>query len=128
MFGKGSSLTAFLPLVLIIVAMYFLMIRPQRKKQKATQDMRGNLRVGDKITTIGGIKGKIVKIYTDDTIAIIVGQGAEKSRLEVARWAISAVDNTDGAKVTEEPNNPDEKDDAEESKPKRKPRKLTKNE
>ena len=57
--GNGGWLASLLPLampVLLIVLMYFLMIRPQQKKQKEEQKMRNNLRVGDELTTIGGIK------------------------------------------------------------------------
>ena len=68
--------------------MYFLMIRPQKKKDKAINEMRRGLTVGDEIVTIGGIVGKIVKTK-DETIVIQVG--AERIKLEMMRWAVSSV-------------------------------------
>ena len=57
-----NSIMTFLPLVLIIVLLYFMMIRPQRKKEKETRAMINAMKVGDKVVTIGGICGKVVKI------------------------------------------------------------------
>ncbi|MDR2457072.1 MAG: preprotein translocase subunit YajC [Clostridiales Family XIII bacterium] len=89
-----KTLISLAPIVLIIVAMYFLMIRPQRKKQKETENMRNNLRAGDNIITIGGIKGKITKIVDDNTLEIEVGAGSTKTKLVMARWSISSADNS----------------------------------
>jgi preprotein translocase subunit YajC len=77
-----------LPLVALVAIMYFLMIRPQRKKDKQINEMRNNLMVGDEIVTIGGIYGKIVKTK-DDTI--VIQTGADRVRLEMARWSVSSV-------------------------------------
>lgn len=85
---QGSSILSFLPLIMLVVLMYFLMIRPQRKKDKEVQNMRSNLHVGDEIVTIGGIRGKIVKTK-EDTITIQVG--AEHTKFEIEKWAVSAV-------------------------------------
>ena len=79
----------FIPLVLIVVVFYFLMIRPQRKKDKKVKDMLANLKVGDRITTIVGIHGTIMGIK-DETVT--VGVGADKTKLVFARWAIRSVD------------------------------------
>lgn len=79
----------FLPLVLLVVLMYFLLIRPQKKREKQTAMMRNSVRVGDEVVTIGGIRGKIVKTK-DDTLVIEVG--ADKVKFEIMRWAISKVD------------------------------------
>ena len=68
--------------------MYFLMIRPQKKKDKQIKDMRNSLTVGDEIITIGGICGKIVKTK-DETIVIQVG--ADKVKFEMMRWSVSSV-------------------------------------
>lgn len=67
---------------------YFLLIRPQQKKEKKIREMRSNLKVGDEIVTIGGIHGKIIKLK-DDMVTIEVG--ADKTKLPVARWAIGNV-------------------------------------
>ena len=76
------------PFILLIVLMYFLMIRPQKKKDKQIKDMRNSLTVGDEIITIGGICGKIVKTK-DETIVIQVG--ADKVKFEMMRWSVSSV-------------------------------------
>ncbi len=83
-----QALVNFLPLIILIAVMYFLMIRPQRKKDKAINDMRRGLTVGDEIVTIGGIVGKIVKTK-DETIVIQVG--SDKVKFEMMRWAVSSV-------------------------------------
>ena len=83
-----QQLISLAPLLILIIAMYFLMIRPQRKKDKQIQEMRSSLQVGDEIVTIGGICGKIVKTK-DETIVIQVG--ADKVKFEMMRWAVSSV-------------------------------------
>lgn len=77
-----------IPFVILIAIMYFMLIRPQKKKDKEIASMRAGLKTGDTIVTIGGIMGKIVKIK-DDTIVIQVG--TEKVKMEVMKWAISSV-------------------------------------
>ena len=86
--GLSSMLVSFLPLILIVVLMYFMMIRPQKKKQKEEQQMRNNLRVGDELTTIGGIKGRVVAIK-DDTI--MLESGNDRTKLQFEKWAIQTV-------------------------------------
>ena len=81
-----SPLAGLLPLampILLILLMYFLMIRPQQKRQKEEQKMRANLRVGDELTTIGGIKGRVVSIK-DDTVLIETGNDRTKILFEKA--------------------------------------------
>ena len=75
----------FLPLVLIIVVFYFFMIRPQLKKTKEQKKFRENIKVGDKIVTIGGIHGKIADIQ--ETTFMITVEGGVKLKIE--RSAIS---------------------------------------
>lgn len=91
--AEGSSMLAMViqmvPLLLIVVVFYFMLIRPQRKKDKKVKDMLAQLKVGDRVTTIGGIHGTIMGIK-DDTITL--GIGAEKTKLVFARWAIRNVD------------------------------------
>lgn len=77
-----------LPYVVVIGAFYFFLIRPQKKKEKATQEMRNNIQEGTNIVTIGGIYGKVVNVK-EDTITIEVG--ADKVKLKVARWSIGRV-------------------------------------
>ena len=96
--GKSGSLSMILMMALIFAVMYFLMIRPQKKKQKEEQAMRDNLQIGDEITTIGGIVGKIVTVK-DDTL--IIETGADRNRMKITRWAISQ-NNTANEKLAAE--------------------------
>ena len=80
-----SSLVGFLPLIIIFGIFYFLLILPQQKKQKSHQLMLQNLRQGDKVVTIGGIFGRIVKIKEE----ILTLEIANQVRVEVARSGIS---------------------------------------
>ncbi|MBP6491820.1 MAG: preprotein translocase subunit YajC [Clostridia bacterium] len=89
----NQQLVTLMPLVLLIVIMYFLLIRPQKKREKAVTAMRNSIKVGDEVITIGGICGKIVKTK-DETLTIQVG--ADKTKFEIMRWAVSKV-------VTDEP-------------------------
>ena len=79
----------FLPMILIFVVFYFMLIRPQRKKDKEAKQMLENLKVGDRICTIGGIYGTIVRIK-DQVLTIEVGE--QKNQLVIARWAIRNVE------------------------------------
>ena len=78
-----------LMLVLVFVVMYFLMIRPQQKKQKEEQKMRNNLRVGDELTTIGGVCGRVINIK-DDTVTI--ESGIDRTKMQFKKWAIQSVE------------------------------------
>ena len=81
--------TTFLPLILIFVVFWFMLIRPQRKKDKQVKEMLNNLKAGDRICTIGGIYGTITGIK-DDTITLSVGK--DNLTMVVARWAIRSVE------------------------------------
>ena len=83
-----QALIQLAPFLIIILIMYFLMIRPQKKKDKQIQDMRKSLQVGDEIITIGGICGKIVKTKEE---SFIIQVGAHKVKFEMMRWAVSSV-------------------------------------
>lgn len=72
----------------VFVVFYFILIRPQQKKEKKIKEMRNNLKVGDEVITIGGIHGKIIKVK-DDVITVEVG--ADKVRLTMSRWAVGTV-------------------------------------
>ncbi|XVG95030.1 preprotein translocase subunit YajC [Eubacteriales bacterium KG127] len=101
----GSGLGAnFLLLGVFVVAMYFLLIRPQKKKEKAVAAMRDGVQVGDKIVTIGGICGKVVKTNAE---TLVIQVGADKTKFEIMRWAISSV--TDKSKASSYKSN-DEKE------------------
>jgi preprotein translocase subunit YajC len=77
-----------LPLLLLIPLMYFVMIRPQQKRQKQWQQMLGSIKTGDKVTTAGGIRGIILSIKDD---AIIIRVAPDNLKIEVAKSAIASV-------------------------------------
>lgn len=82
----GSLISMLLPFVILIIVFYFLLIRPENKKKKALNDMRSALAVGDEVTTIGGIVGKIVHIK-DDLVTLETSE--DRVRIQFTRWAIS---------------------------------------
>ncbi|MEG0741780.1 MAG: preprotein translocase subunit YajC [Clostridia bacterium] len=87
--GLAEILSMIIPLVLMFVVFYFLLIRPQHKKDKKVKNMLAALKVGDRICTIGGIYGTITSIK-DDTIELSVGK--DNVKLIFARWAIRNVE------------------------------------
>lgn len=76
-------------LVLMFGVMYFLMIRPQKKKEKAVKAMLDALKVGDRVCTIGGIYGTVTGVKDDQ---VIIAVGAQKTVMNMARWAIKSVE------------------------------------
>lgn len=92
--GPAALLTTLLPFVILIVVFYFLLIRPENKKKKALNEMRNALAVGDEVTTIGGVVGRVVHIK-DDLVTIETSE--DRVRLQMTRWAIS----TKGTQTTE---------------------------
>lgn len=86
---NGSGLIGMLPMLaiyaLIFAAMYFFLIRPQKKKQKEEKKMRENLQIGDEIVTIGGIYGRVIALKED---TIVIESQSDHSKLTFARWAL----------------------------------------
>ena len=82
-----------IPTIVMIVALigifYFFMYRPQKKQEKATAEMRGNLAVGDEVTTIGGIIGKIISIK-DETC--MIETGTDRTKVRILKSAVKVVD------------------------------------
>ncbi|MCD8115892.1 MAG: preprotein translocase subunit YajC [Oscillospiraceae bacterium] len=91
--GGGASMI--IMLVVLIAVFYFFMIRPENKKKKQAQEMRDSLAVGDEITTIGGIVGKIVSVNDK---YVVFETGEDRVRMQVTKWAISS-----NTKQTEQP-------------------------
>jgi preprotein translocase subunit YajC len=91
--GAGSSLPMLLPLLLIPV-LYFVMIRPQQKRQKQWQEMLGSVKAGDRITTAGGIRGIILSIKDD---SVIIRVAPDNLKLEVVKSAIASVTTQEGS-------------------------------
>lgn len=98
--GQGGGIQSYFGLIMfgaVLLIMYFLVIRPQQKKQKETQSMLKNLQKGDKITTIGGIRG-VVHSVKDDVITVRVDDNV---RIEFLKSAIASVEasKTESAKA-----------------------------
>jgi len=85
----GALIGSLFPLILMFVIFYFMLIRPQRKKDKKVKEMLAALKHGDRVCTIGGIYGTITGIK-DETIELAVSN--ENTKLVVARWAIRNVE------------------------------------
>ena len=83
--GIGSIII----IVFMLVLLYFVMIRPQKKQEKEVANMRNNLQVGDEITTIGGIIGKIVSIKEE---TIMIETGHDRTKIRLLRTAVRCVD------------------------------------
>lgn len=87
--STGVMLLELLPLVALLVLLYFIMIRPQRKKEKKMQQMRDSIQVGDNVTTIGGIIGRVVNIKDD---SLVIETAADRNKIFIKKWAIQSVE------------------------------------
>lgn len=96
--STGSPYTMIILLVAMFGIMYLVTIRPQRKRQKEEQAMRDNIEIGDEITTIGGIVGRVITVKDD---AIIIETGADRNKMKIARWAVGT-NNTANEKLEAE--------------------------
>ena len=81
----GSSYTMILMMVGMFALMYFMTIRPQKKRQKEEQEMRNAVDIGDEITTIGGICGKVVSVKENN---LVIETGADRTRMLITRWSV----------------------------------------
>lgn len=97
--GGGSLLIMLLVYGGFFLVLYLIFFRPQNKKKKKEAEMRKNAQVGDEITTIGGICGRIVAVK-DDSDSVIIETGSDKSRMRIKRWAIGSVDTIHEEDVT----------------------------
>jgi len=88
----SSSISSIVMIVIMIVVFYFLLIRPQRKKDKAVKDMLNALKVGDRICASGGLYGTITAIM-DSTVTMVMG--SENTTVVIARWAIRSVEDAE---------------------------------
>jgi preprotein translocase subunit YajC len=82
--GSGSMI---IMLVIMIVVFYFFLIRPENKKKKQAEEMRSSIAVGDEVTTIGGLVGKVVAVKEN---FIVFETGEDRVRIQVTKWAISS--------------------------------------
>lgn len=92
--GQGAAgISGFIPLILMFVIFYFLLIRPQQKKNKEHREMINSLKKGDRIITTGGLYGRITGI-TDNVLTVEI---AEKVRVKVNRGNVAALAQTTAA-------------------------------
>lgn len=90
-----GGLFGMLPMLLIMIAVfYFMIIRPENKRKKEAEELRSGIKTGDKITTIGGITGKVVDVKDD---RFVLETGADQVRIEFAKWALSTNDSAAAA-------------------------------
>lgn len=76
-----------LPIVFLVI-FYFLLIRPQQKREKTLKEMRGSVKFGDEIVTIGGLIGKVTKVTEND---ITIEIGSDKTKITLEKWGIARV-------------------------------------
>jgi preprotein translocase subunit YajC len=111
--GGTDILMSILPLILIFVVFYFLLIRPQQRKQKAHREMLGNVKRGDNIVTTGGMIGTVIKVDRDDNLLVEV---APNIRIKIMRSAIAEiVRRPEPARASGDADEPDEEEAEERS-------------
>ncbi|MDR1733476.1 MAG: preprotein translocase subunit YajC [Oscillospiraceae bacterium] len=96
--SSSSGLSMILLLGVMVAVMYFTTIRPQKKRQKEEQAMRDNLAIGDEVTTVGGIMGRVVTIKED---SVVIETGADRTKIRFTRTAIGT-NNTQQEKIEAE--------------------------
>ena len=76
-------------MAVMVVIFYFVLIRPQKRREKKTAEMRGSIEIGDGVTTIGGVIGRVVSIK-DETL--LIETGSDRTKIRVQRWAVQEVE------------------------------------
>ncbi len=104
----GGMWTLLIIYVLIFVGIYFILIRPKSKRSKQEEELRNSLEIGDNITTIGGIVGRVVAIREEDD-EIIIETGSDRTKMVFKRWAVSTVNNDKEDKKQEKEEKQDKK-------------------
>ena len=94
--ASGSPVSMLLMLVVMFAIFYFFFIRPENKKKKTMDDMRSQLSVGDEITTIGAMTGKVVQV-TEDTVTFETGE--DRVRIQIKKWGISTTAKMEAAEA-----------------------------
>lgn len=87
--GGGSMWSTIALMVAMVGVFYFAMIRPQRRREKKTTEMRNSIEIGDGVTTIGGVIGRVVSIK-DETL--LIETGSDRTKIRVQRWAVQDVE------------------------------------
>lgn len=86
MSNANPNYTSLIMVAVFFAIFYFLLVRPQKKREKEMKELRDSLAVGDKIVTIGGIKGKIVKVSDNN---VTIETGTNKTEIVMEKWGIS---------------------------------------
>lgn len=89
--GGASMLIMLAVYAVFFLVLYLVLFRPQSKKKKKEAEMRKNAQVGDEITTIGGICGRIVAVK-EESDSVVIETGSDKAKMRIKRWAIGSVD------------------------------------
>ena len=94
-----ETLISLVPILLLFVVFYFFLLRPQKKQEKETADMRSSIELGDVIVTTGGIIGMVVKIKDD---MLLIETSGDRTKIQIQKWAIhSVVEKANEPEVTE---------------------------
>ena len=96
--AAGGMTSTLIMLVMMLAVFYFMLIRPENKRKKEAEQMRSAVKVGDKITTIGGICGTVVSVKDDK---LVIETSADQVRVELAKWAMSTNETAAEAKKAE---------------------------
>ena len=96
--GGGSGTFTIVWLIIMVALFYFMLIRPQKKKEKADRQLRASLQAGDKIVTIGGFTGRILSVKDDE---VTFETGSAKTRLTVKKWAIQTREGPEAVEAAE---------------------------
>ena len=94
--GAAGGTSMLIMLVLMFAVFYFFFIRPENKKKKTVEEMRSALSVGDEITTIGAMTGKIVQV-TEDTVTFETGE--DRVRIQIKKWGVSTTAKMEAAEA-----------------------------
>ena len=96
----GSMMPSIVMMVVMVGVFYFMLIRPEKKRKKEAENMRSAMKVGDRITTIGGITGTVVSVKDEH---FVIETGADQVRIELCKWALSSNESaTEAAKAAYE--------------------------
>lgn len=104
--ANGSMAPTVIMIIGMIAVFYFMIIRPENKRKKEAENLRSSMKVGDEITTIGGITGKVVNVKED---RFVIETGADQVRIELMKWALSTNDSAAAAAKEEAAKKAEEK-------------------
>ncbi|MBR3978014.1 MAG: preprotein translocase subunit YajC [Oscillospiraceae bacterium] len=104
--GGNQMISTVLMLVIMVGVFYFMLIRPENKRKKEAEELRSNVKVGDQITTIGGIVGTVVSVKDEK---FVIETGADRVRIEFQKWALSTNETAVAAKKEAEAKAAEEK-------------------